>query len=202
MLVGIQWSGKWTQARKIIEKFGYKLFDTWAELRKIATTETELWKNVRELIENWKQVPAIYLRDTIADFIDTNKDFPILFDGPIRSKEQDDIIRPILWKCLIIQLVLDENIAIERLIHRRIDPETGETFPENFIGNINPKTGNLLIKRKDDTEEFIKNRIKWSIEESLPLINTWENDWYTVYRIDANKDMETIFQEINQIITN
>ena len=28
--------------------------------------------------------------------------------------------------------ILDKNIAIDRLLHRRIDPETGETFPESF----------------------------------------------------------------------
>ena len=56
----------------------------------------------------------------------------MLFDGPIRSDEQDHVIRPILGKFVVIELELDKNIAIDRLLHRRIDPETGETFPESF----------------------------------------------------------------------
>lgn len=41
MLVGIQGSGKGTQARKLVEKFGYQLFDTGSELRKISQQESE-----------------------------------------------------------------------------------------------------------------------------------------------------------------
>lgn len=41
-VMGIQGSGKGTQAQKIAEKFGYTLFDTGAELRKIAKCDTPL----------------------------------------------------------------------------------------------------------------------------------------------------------------
>lgn len=96
MLVGIQGSGKGTQARLILDKFGYKLFDTGAELRKISASETELGAKIREIIEAGNYVPSEYIRDTISHFIAENSDSPILFDGPIRSKEQDSVIRPIL----------------------------------------------------------------------------------------------------------
>lgn len=202
MLVGIQGSGKGTQARKIVEKFGYKLFDTGAELRKIATTNTELGRKIKEIIESGNYVPSEYIRDTISHFIEENKDFPVLFDGPIRSKEQDEVIRPILGKCEIICLELSEEKAIERLLHRRIDPETGETFPESFEGNINPKTGNTLIVRSDDTLDAIKKRISWTITESLPLIETWKNDGYNVHYIDADEPIDPVFEKISEIIKN
>lgn len=200
MLVGIQGSGKGTQARKLIDAFGYKLFDAGAELRKMAKNDTDLGRKIHHFISNGLQVPAEFLRETISTFMKKNTGNPILFDGPIRSKEQDEVIRPILGKCLIIDLVLDPNLAIERILRRRIDPETGETFPADFPLSTNPKTGNTLIKRDDDQEEIIKNRIKWSIEESLPLIEVWKKDGYDVHHIDANRDMETIFKEITNII--
>lgn len=89
---------------------------------------------------------------------------------------------------------------MNRILHRRVDPETGETFPENFIGNTNPKTGNPLVVRVDDNEEAVSKRIQWSINESLPLIDIWEKDGYTVHRIDANRDIEIVFADIYQII--
>lgn len=201
MLVGIQGSGKGTQARKIVEKFGYKLFDTGAELRKIATTETELGKKIKEIVESGGYVPSDYIRDTIAHFVRENSWTPVIFDGPIRSKEQDEVIRPILGDFIILELKLDTEIAINRLLHRRIDPETGETFPENFEGNINPKTGNTLIVRKDDNKEAIEKRISWSISESLPLIETWKKDGFKAFSIESNKHIDEVFEEISNIIT-
>ncbi len=200
MLVGIQGSGKGTQARRILDKFDYKLFDTGAELRRIAQGDTELGQKIKAIIESGNYVPSEYIRDTIAHFIETNKNSPVLFDGPIRSAEQDKVIRPILGKCVVICLDLSPEIAISRLLSRRIDPETGETFPEDFVWDINPKTGNTLIHRKDDTEEAIQNRIKWSLEESLPLINIWKKDNYEVFHIDANRHIDEVFEEISTLI--
>lgn len=125
----------------------------------------------------------------------------MLFDGPIRSKEQDEIIRPMLGKFIVIALDLEKKIAIERLLHRRVDPETGETFPEDFVGNINPKTGNTLVVRKDDNEEAIEKRISWSLAESLPIVENWKKSGIIVHHIDANRPIETVFKDINNIIT-
>lgn len=199
MLVGIQWSGKWTQARKIVEKFWYTLFDAGAELRKEAKTGSELGKKIHALISNWLRVPPEYLRDTIENFISLQSG-PILFDGPIRSIEQDRVIRPILGEVIIIQLVLDTETAMKRMLGRRVDIETGETFPEDFPGNTNPKTGNILTVRDDDTLEAIKTRIQWSIEEWLPLIDSWEKAWYHVEKIDADRSIDEVFSDISRII--
>ena len=198
--MGIQGSGKGTQARKIAEKFGYQIFDTGAELRKIATTDTELGRKINEIIVSGNYVPSEYIRDTIEYFVNTHKNIPVLFDWPIRSHEQDRVIRPILGKFVVIELELDKNLAIERLLHRRIDPETGETFPESFEWNINPKTGNILTTREDDNREAIEKRISWSLNESLPLIEKWKKDGHFVHKINANQPIEKVFEEISNFI--
>lgn len=201
ILAGIQGSGKWTQSRKIIEKFGYKLFDTGAELRKISETDSPLWKSIKNIIESGKYVPSEYIRDTISNFIENNKNFSIIFDSPIRSQEQDKVIRPILGNCIVICLDLDREIAINRLLHRKIDPETGEIFGQDFVWDINPKTWNKLIIRKDDNIEAITNRIEWSINETLPLVEVWKENGYQVFHLDANRDIEDIFDDISNIIS-
>lgn len=100
----------------------------------------------------------------------------------------------------MIELELEKDLAIERLLHRRIDPETGETFPENFQGNVNPKTGNTLTTREDDNREAIEKRISWSLSESLPIIEKWKNDNHIVHKINANQPIEKVFEEISNFI--
>lgn len=101
---------------------------------------------------------------------------------------------------MIIELKLNPTLATERLLERRVDPETGETFPPDFQGNRNPKTGNTLVTRKDDNEEAIKKRIQWSLNESLPLIDTWEKAGFKTFRVDANQHIDEVFDDISAII--
>lgn len=89
---------------------------------------------------------------------------------------------------------------MERLAGRRIDPVTSETFPASFTGETNPKTGNTLITRADDTPEAIRKRMAWSISDTLPLINTWKEHGHTIYDIDASKSEDEIFEEVKKAI--
>lgn len=94
--MGIQGSGKGTQARKIAEKFDYTLFDTGAELRNIAKEKSELGQKIKSIIESGNFVSADDLAGVIEHFIAKNSDKKLLFDGPVRTREQDKVITPIL----------------------------------------------------------------------------------------------------------
>lgn len=201
LLIWIQWSGKGTQARKIVEQFGYALFEAGTELRNIAKTDTPLGREVKWILDAFLYVPARCLRDVITQFIDKNTTTPILFDSWIRSHEQNDVIEPILGEFIVIHLHLEESIAIERLMHRRVDPITNEAFPPDFKWDINPKTGNTLIVRADDTLEGIKKRIQWSIDETLPLIDIWQEHGHAIHHIDASKSVDEVFAHISSLLS-
>jgi adenylate kinase family enzyme len=75
---------------------------------------------------------------------------------------------------------------------------TQETFPGSYKGDKNPKTGNTLIVRTDDTEDAIRKRIAWSISDTLPLLHIWEANGHKIHRIDADQSEEEIFAEVEK----
>lgn len=89
---------------------------------------------------------------------------------------------------------------MKRLSGRRIDPETSETFPASFTSETNPKTGNVLITRTDDTPDAIRKRIAWSIADTLPLIEVWKRHGHRIYRVDAIETEEDIFTHVEKMI--
>jgi adenylate kinase len=89
---------------------------------------------------------------------------------------------------------------VKRLCGRRIDPVTQETFPASFTGDINPKTGNKLVVRADDTEDAIRKRIAWSISDTLPLLDIWRDAGHDIYTIDASQSEDEIFEYVEQVI--
>jgi adenylate kinase family enzyme len=134
------------------------------------------------------------------NFLENNSDKKVLLDGVIRSKEQNDNLEHIFGEFAVIYLDLDVETAVERLAGRRVDPVTSETFPASFTGDTNPKTGNKLITRVDDTPDAIRKRIAWSIADTLPLIEVWRDHGHKIFQISANQSEEAIFAEIEKIV--
>lgn len=201
MLIGIQWSGKWTQARKILENSdSYVLFEMGTELKKYMQNGTPEGNEVKALIEAGLKAPTSAVIKMAEQFVENNPTKKILLDGVIRSQEQNENLESIFWDFIVIYLDLDIETAVTRLSGRRIDPITSETFPASFTGDTNPKTGNKLITRVDDTPDAIRKRIAWSIADTLPLIEVWKHHGHTIYDIDASKNEDIIFAEIQKAI--
>ncbi len=202
MLIGIQGSGKWTQARKILEHSdNYTLFEMGTELRKFAKSGTIEWDETKRCIEAGLKAPTSAVVAMAEAYVANNKHKKILLDGVIRSAEQNTALEPVFDDFIVIYLDLDVETAVARLGGRRIDPVTSETFPASFKGETNPKTGNKLVVRADDTEDAIRSRISWSIADTLPLIDIWEANGHKIHTIDASQSEEEIFAEIERVIT-
>lgn len=201
MLIGIQGAGKGTQARKILEKHpDYVLFEMGSELRKFASNGTPDGDHVRSFVEQGLKAPTEYIVKLTEKFLQENSGKTVLIDGAIRSAEQNDALETVWGDFSVIFLDLDEETAVARLSGRRIDPVTQETFPIGFSGDINPKTGNKLITRADDTPEAIRKRIAWSKGDTLPLIEVWKRHGHSVFRIDGADSEEVVFKQIEKIL--
>ncbi len=201
MLIWIQWSGKGTQARKILDAYpAYILFEMGGELRKFAQSSTLDGDHVRSFLDQWLKVPTEYIIKFTEKFLAENIWKKVLIDGAIRSREQNDAMEKVWGDFDVIYLELGVESAVQRLCGRRIDPITQETFPASFKWETNPKTGNVLTVRADDTEDAIRGRIAWSIADTLPLIDTWAANRHKIYKIDANQSEEAIFAEVEKLI--
>lgn len=201
MLVGIQGSGKWTQARRILEKYDdYILFEMWGELRRFIQTDGPEAQAAKACMNQWLKAPTSAIIKMTEEFLERNADKKIIMDGVIRSAEQNEAIGSLFGKFDVLYFKLDEDTAVERLCGRRIDPVTQETFPASFTGDSNPKTGNKLVIRADDTEDAIRKRIAWSISDTLPLLEVWREHGHNVYEVDADQSEEEIFREVEKII--
>lgn len=201
MLIGIQGSGKGTQARKILEKYpDYILFEMGTELRKFAANGTPDGEHVRSFLEQWLKAPTEYIVKLTEKFLEENDGKNVLIDGAIRSAEQNEALESVWWDFIVFWLDLDEETAVRRLSGRRIDPVTNETFPANYTWATNPKTGNTLITRADDTPEAIRKRIAWSISDTLPLIEVWRRHGHTIHSFDAKENEEEIFHQIEKVL--
>lgn len=125
----------------------------------------------------------------------------IVFDGIPRTPTQKSTFDAVFPEYIVIFLDLSRDEAIRRIAGRRIDPTTSESFPSDFVGDFSPFTGQRLIRRADDTPEAAAKRIDTFYQNTLPLIAMWAEDKKRVYRIDASKDVEDVWEHIQVILS-
>jgi len=194
VFIWIQWSGKGTQARILKEKYGFDIFETWGVLRKLAKQETELWKLIKSTIEAWKQVTPEIIEMILEDFISSSKSDNIIFDGLVRNKwNKETADKKLDSNYKVVYFDLPEEEAMKRLLWRMYNPKTWETFPA--WTEIDPKTWDKLVRRSDDEENAIKQRIKDFYEKTMPVVEEYEKEWKLI-KINANQPIEKVTQEI------
>lgn len=201
VLIGIQGSGKGTQARKIAEESGYNFFEMGQKLRNFADLDHPRSVEVKACLEAGKLVPDDLVEAMLRHYRDTHGSDNILFDGIPRSVTQKPFFEAIFPEHFIFFLDLTREEAIARLAGRKIDPTTGESFPADFNGAFSPFTGEKLIKRPDDTPEAVTKRIEIFYQNTLPLLALWAQEGKRVYTIDASKDIETVYGQIKVVLS-
>jgi len=194
VFIWIQGSGKGTQARILKEKYGFEIFETGWVLRKLAKQDSELWKLIKETIEAGKQVTPEIIEMILEDFISNSESENIIFDGLVRNEWNKQTADKKLNKDYkVVYFDLPEQEAMKRLLGRMYNPKTGETFPAGT--EVDPKTGDKLIKRSDDEENAIRQRIKEFYEKTMPVVQQYEKEGRLI-KINANQPIEEVTKEI------
>ncbi|MBT4936764.1 nucleoside monophosphate kinase, partial [Candidatus Peregrinibacteria bacterium] len=99
ILFGMQGSGKGTQGKILAEKYGYRIFETGAELRAMVKSGTELGAKVKNIMESGKLVDTTIIMEIIEAFLENlSHDESVIFDGIPRSKEQMNQFETLMQK--------------------------------------------------------------------------------------------------------
>lgn len=192
----IQWCGKWTQARLLVEKYWYTLVEMWGEFRKIIASGSELWLKLKEIMDTWAQVPWELGIAVMEEAILKNDTENVIFDAFVRNERNKEIFDRLLpdYKVLFFNLSVEKAKA--RLIWRMYDPVSWETFPA--WTKLNPKNSVELVKRDDDKDEAaILKRISEFENKTLAIVEIQKQEW-RIIEVNADQSINEVFHEIEE----
>ena len=197
MLFGPPGAGKGTQAEIIVEMTGKPQISTGDMLRSAVSQGTELGLEAREYMEAGKLVPDPVIIGLIEDRLsEPDASNGVLFDGFPRTIPQAEALSEITEVSAVISIEVPDEDIVDRIVGRRMNPETGEIYHVSFKPPP-PELSNRLVQRKDDNEETVRMRLAAYHNQTKPL-----GDWYGNMGILSTVDGTGTIQEVSQSVAN
>ncbi|PIN76314.1 adenylate kinase [Candidatus Woesearchaeota archaeon CG10_big_fil_rev_8_21_14_0_10_37_12] len=193
ILIGPQGCGKGTQAKKIIEKYELKHLSTGDIIRSGIKAGDETALKIKGYTERGDLVPD----DVIMELVEKNLDMKgNVFDGIPRTLNQAELLDRMTEIDFVIELKIDDEVAINRISGRRQDKEGNIYSIYNLPEGIKEEN---LIQREDDKQEAVKKRLELYRDETEPLLEYYKPR-NIVHSINASKTPEKIFKDVCEII--
>ena len=195
MLFGPPGAGKGTQAARIVDLTSKPQISTGDMLRAALLEGSELGKEAKSYMEAGELVPDDIIIGLISQRlkVDDAKN-GVLFDGFPRTIAQAEELAKIAKVDSVISIEVPDDSIVQRIVGRRMDPETGEIYhvdfkpaPESIIDR--------LVQRKDDNEFTVRNRLKAYHEQTSPLAIWYENLGLLI-KVDGEQSIKDVGDEI------
>lgn len=204
LIMGPAGSGKGTMSELISNNFTVAHISTGDMFRNEIKNQTELGQKAQSFITQGLLVPddvTIAMVKSRLQKQDCQKGY--LLDGFPRSLAQAQAIED-LGINVVINLVIDEQLLVDRIVYRRLCKECGSIYNiklhELKDKEVCEKCGGQLYQRPDDTYEKLMVRLNSYREETAPVVEYYRNK-SIVYDIDASQSREDVFKQISQVLT-
>ncbi|RID59852.1 hypothetical protein BRARA_F03049 [Brassica rapa] len=161
MISGAPASGKGTQCELITQKYGLVHISAGDLLRAEIASGSENGRLAKEHMEKGQLVPneivVMMVKDRLSQTDAEQNGW--LLDGYPRSSSQATALQGFgFHPDLFIVLEVPEDILVERVVGRRLDPVTGKIYHLKYSPPETEEIAARLTQRFDDTEEKLQQR--------------------------------------------
>ncbi len=210
ILFGPPGSGKGTQSKLLVARFGIPQISTGDMLRDHISRGDAIGKSIEALMKAGSLVPDELVNELVRVRVsepDCANGF--ILDGYPRTRQQAEVLTKLLREMnrdeLVIHLVVDYNVIIARISGRRVCPKCGTLYNSSSrpprVAGICDLDGTPLVIREDDREEVVRERLEAYEKQTRPLIEYFRGVGSRLYEVDASSGTpETVFGKILELL--
>jgi len=187
VLLGPPGSGKGTQSKFLVEKFGFIQISTGDLLRdQVQQKDSSMGKEISEIMNNGELVPDEIVIKLIIGKITIFKNKNIIFDGFPRNINQAKVLDESLEKI---------SVSLDKAVFINVDYEI---LKERIISRINESGDDN--KRSDDNVQTLVKRIDVYKKNTLPIVEYYKEKGI-LSEINGMLKIEEVSQQILKIIS-
>ncbi len=210
IFLGAPGAGKGTQAREVSKHYGIPQISTGDILRDAVSRKTPLGLAAKARMEAGELVPDEVVEGIVEERInqpDCREGF--ILDGFPRTISQAQFVDRILaakgeGRPLVLDIEVSEEVLLKRHTGRATCSVCGEIFNIYFnppkVEGICDKDGGKLLRRADDNEATIRQRLEAYHKQTSPLIEYYRSQG-VLLALDGNKEPEAIAKGLTDYLS-
>ncbi|KAK4718959.1 hypothetical protein R3W88_017297 [Solanum pinnatisectum] len=199
MISGAPASGKGTQCELITKKYDLVHIAAGDLLRAEIAAGTENGRRAKEYMDKGQLVPNEIVVTMVKERLmrPDSQEKGWLLDGYPRSLSQAVALKE-FQPDLFILLEVPEEILVERVVGRRLDPVTGRIYHLKYSLPETDEIAARLTQRFDDTEEKVKLRLHTHHQNVESVLSMYKD---TIFQVDGSVSKEEVFAQIDGALT-
>lgn len=206
ILLGSPGSGKGTQSKRLVDKYGFRHLATGDIFRSEIAQKTALGLKAQDYVKSGKLVPDAVVVEMVAGRIEPGGRY--LLDGFPRTVDQAHGLGEILKRTgavveLVVYLTLPREEAIRRMVSRRTCSNCNEVYNElsqpTKVEGVCDKCSGPVVQREDDREATAAKRLMVFEDLTQPLVSFYKAE-ATFQEVDANRAPSEIEAALCQVI--
>ena len=210
ILLGAPGAGKGTQAKHIMAKYKLLQLSTGEMLRAAVAAGTDVGRRAQAIMDKGELVPDEIAIKIVSDRLDQpDTERGAILDGFPRNLVQaaalDEVLSAKKRKlAAVIELKVDDNKLIERIVGRFSCKTCGEGYHDRFK---RPKVratcdvcqGTEFIRRPDDTADTVVKRLMVYYRETAPLVGYYFCKG-NLRSVDGMASIDEVGSQINSVL--
>jgi len=205
ILLGAPGAGKGTQGALLAERMGVPKIATGDMLRDALRQGTPLGQEAKRYMDAGELVPDSVVLGLVREALaQPAARSGAIFDGYPRNVAQAATLGGLLDEIgrridAIVYIDVPEEVIVRRMSGRRTDPETGVVYHVEH----NPPPADVadrVVHRADDREETVRHRLAVYRETTAPLVAFYENAGVPVHRVDGDRQIDLVQNEIMELL--
>lgn len=201
ILLGAPGAGKGTQGALLAERLGIPKIATGDILREAVRAGSELGREARKYMDAGELVPDEVILGLVREALAAPAAARgAIFDGFPRTIPQAEGLEQILAGLgrrldAVVFIEVDDEVIVRRMSGRRTDPQTGTVYHLEH-NPPPPELAERVVQREDDREETVRRRLAVYREMTAPLVQYYERAGVPIHRVDGDRPIEQVQQEI------
>jgi adenylate kinase len=210
VLLGPPGAGKGTQAKLLEDRHGLVKLSTGDMLRQAVAAGSELGRKAGDIMERGELVPDELVIKLIAERMDQDRGGKsYIFDGFPRTIAQAEALGRLLDERgqtvdLVVVMEVDDDQLVERISGRFACADCGEGYHDLYkqpkvAGICDRCGGKAFVRRRDDTPDVVRSRLKAYHAQTKPLIDYYRKQG-KLKAVDGMADIAAVRGEIERVL--
>eukprot|EP00742_Colponemidia_sp_Colp-10_P000913 GILJ01000991.1.p1 GENE.GILJ01000991.1~~GILJ01000991.1.p1 ORF type:complete len:473 (+),score=75.57 GILJ01000991.1:57-1421(+) len=199
-VVGPPGSGRTSQCAKLAARFGVVHISPWVLLKEEVARQTELGNKIKSAIRHGDLVSDDIINQVLEERLRQNdcKQQGWVLDGTPKTILQAQMLARMNYApTRVVVLELSDDLVIDRLSNRRVDPATGITYHLDSNVPEDEQVRERLVIQQDDIREVVTTRLQRYRGAAAELIEHYQGVART---FNADQDPVTLSEEIGYYV--